>query len=305
MLSGAMLNLDDPRVQEMLVKATDWQLVKSDSDDVKTGGQPDNPKSSADSGGRMKPSLPPLGRNPPPRRNPVRPSLPRKKGPGKGKTWRDVTAGDAAKYAVSAYEMAKSIIRYINVEEKQFAVDGTGSTTTITSTPSVINLSNVAQGSNYPDRTGDSIKPLWLDFRFYATGNSAVSGNMLRLLVVQDRENQGVDPALGDVLAGLSDPMLAPPHPLYKQRFKYLVDRNLSFNNPVGLAASGTSTTFLAEKKDPEIYRIRLSGHIFYDATAGADASNLEGAIFLMAVSQDATNGPGIRYSSQLTFTDN
>jgi hypothetical protein len=228
--------------------------------------------------------------------------MPRKRNPG---SWRDITAGDAAAYGYKAYEMAKQIVRLINVEEKIFDVDGTGSAQVVTSTPFIANLSNVAQGTDYFNRTGDSIKPLTLRFAYNSVGSSAAVGNMLRIIVVQDRENQGVDPVMGDVLAGLSTPILAPPHPLYKQRFKILFDDMVAFTNYPDLASSGTSTAYVPERKKPVVVEVKLTGHIHYDATAGADASNLEGAIFLMAASLDASNGPSIRFTSRLVFTDN
>lgn len=241
---------------------------------------------------------------------PIRPpNLPKKIRPGKrggsAKSWRDITAGDAAAYGYKAYEMAKQIVRLINVEEKIFDVDGTGGPTTITSTPTVINLSNIAQGTDWYQRVGDSIRPLTFRFAYNSLGSTATVGNMLRILVVQDKENQGVDPTMGDVLAGLGTPILAPPHPLYKQRFRILFDDVVAFVNYPDLATAGNATGYVPDRKRPVVVEGKLSGHILYDATAGADASNLEGAIFLMAASLDASNGPSIRYTFRLTFTDN
>ncbi len=231
--------------------------------------------------------------------------LPTKKKPKRRQGWRDVTVGDTIDYGWKAYQMVKDVVRLINVEEKVFDVDGTGSSTTVTSTPLVVNLSNIAQGTDYYQRIGQSIKLLSIEFSYSALGSSAQNGNMLRLLVLQDRENQGVDPTLGEVLTGLSTPILALPHPLYRQRFRILVDEKLSFTNYPDLATSGTSTGYVPDRKAPKYFSFKMNGHMHYDATAGADASNLEGALFLMAVSLDAANGPGIRYSSRITFTDN
>lgn len=245
-----------------------------------------------------------LGRSRPRNRiSPVRPTRPRFRQP---KGWRGITVGTAADYGYKAYQMAKGLVRLINVEEKIFDVDGTATGTELQTTPTVVNLSNIAQGTDFFNRVGNSIRPQTFRFAFSCAGNVNNPGHMVRLLVVQDKENQGVDPTMGDVLAGLSQPILAPLNPETKQRFRILVDRAIAFTQPSpGVAASGTSTTYIPERKQPEIYDMRLSGHIRYDDTAGADASNLEGALFLMAVSTDASNGPSLRYTSRLTFTDN
>lgn len=241
------------------------------------------------------------------RLQPIRPSLP-KKGGGKKKKpsggWRSITAGDAASYGYAAYKMAKQIISLINVEEKFFDVDGSGGVT-VTSTPSVINLSNIAQGTDYYQRLGNSIRPQNFEFRAVLRGNTAVAGNQCRILLVQDKENQGVDPTLGDVLAAGTYPILQPHNPLYKQRFKYLYDEIVNLTNPSpDLATTGTSTAYIPARLVLPPVKMHLGGHIRYDATAAADASNLEGALFLMAVSLDAANGPNLAYTTRLEFTD-
>lgn len=252
---------------------------------------------------------------PPPRRfvprfsavQPKRPSLPKKKLPGRNKSrggWRDITAGDAASYGYAAYKMAKQIISLINVEQKFFDVDGSGGVT-VTDTPSVINLSNIAQGTDFYQRVGNSVRPQNFEVRMILRGNSATAGNQCRILIVQDKESQGTDPTLGLVLAAGTYPILQPHNPLYKQRFKYLYDEIVNLTNPsVGLASSGTSTDYIPARIVLPMLKMHLGGHIRFDATAGADASDLEGQLFLMAVSLDATNGPNLSYTSRLEFTD-
>ncbi len=248
----------------------------------------------------------PLGRSRPAIRRPAirPPRVPRLPQPRRRATWRDVTAGDVAGYGVKAYEMAKQLVRLINVEEKRFEADGS-SGTVVTTTPIVHNLSNVAQGADYYQRTGDSVRPLYLDLRFTVLSNAATQHNSLRIMIVQDKENQGTDPTMGLVLQGVTDPLVALPNALYQQRFKYLFDDVIELNNDTSLASSGTSTTYNVKRSNVQQHRFKLSGHILYDDTAGADASNLEGALFLMAVSRDATNGPTLAYTTRLTFTDN
>jgi len=234
--------------------------------------------------------------------SPIPPPRPRRGDPAH---WRNYTAGDVADYGYKAYQMAKSIVRLINVEEKVFDVDGTASATTLTTTPTVVNLSNIAQGTDYFNRVGNSIKPLSIRIAWSSMGSNAAAYNRMRLMVVQDKENQGVDPTLGEVLAGLSQPILAPMNPETGRRFKVLLDTSEAYTNLVGPTTSGTSAGYNPELKPDQSITVKLGGHIYYDDTAGADASNLEGAIFLMAVSLDASTGPTMRYATRIIFTDN
>ncbi len=220
------------------------------------------------------------------------------------RTWRDITAGDAVDYGWKAWNLAKKISTLINVEEKVWDVDGSGGTT-ITSTPTVVNLSNIAQGTDYFNRIGDSILVQSMEFRAEVEGNAAAANHSLRVLLVADRYQDGVDPSLGDVLQAGTSPLVQPYNVFTRQRFSILYDQLIEINNVVGLATSGTSSSYYGLRMDiPDMAR-KWNKHIKFDASAGADASNRENALFLMAVSSNASNGPALKYTFRLTFTDN
>jgi len=223
----------------------------------------------------------------------------------KEKGWRDVTAGDALNYGKKAWQLAKHLATLINVEDKKFDVDGSGGAT-ITTTASVINLSNIAQGNDYNNRSGDSILGQGIEFRAWIRSNAAVSMNMCRILLLADRENHGVDPVIGDVLQAGTNPFLQPMLATAGNRFEILYDELVNLHSPSpGLASAGTSTDYV---KDvlllPTLIR-KWNKHIKYTSTTGADASNWENALFLMAISDQAANGPGLFYTFRLHFTDN
>lgn len=226
--------------------------------------------------------------------NPVRPP----------RSWRNYTMGDAADMGVKAWQLAKHLATLINVEEKTWDVDGSGGVT-VTSTATVVNLSNIAQGDDYGNRSGDSILCQRLEFRARLQGNAATSMNSCRVLIVQDRANRGVDPVIGDVLQGGTNPTLQPYLEPQSGRFVVLYDEHIRMSNTVGLAASGTSTDYIpANVVLPSMIR-KWNQHIKYQGATGADGSNWAGALFLMAISTDATNGPSLGYTFRLKFTDN
>jgi len=228
----------------------------------------------------------------------------KKGGPKKSKGWRSVTAGDAVDYGYKAWQLAKHLATLINVEDKKFDVDGSGGTT-ITSTATVVNFTNIAQGNDYNNRSGDSILGQALEFRATAVGNTAVPRNIIRVLIVVDRENHGVDPVIGDVLQGGTQPFLQPMLATSANRFEVLYDELVSVVNAPGLAASGTSTDYVPDRVVFRPLIRKWNKHVKYTSSAGADASNWENAIFLMAISSDATNGPLLQYTFRLHFTDN
>jgi hypothetical protein len=227
-----------------------------------------------------------------------------KGGPKKSKGWRAITAGDAVDYGFKAWQLAKHLATLINVEDKKFDVDGTAGAV-VTTTATIVNLTNIAQGNDYNNRSGDSILGQALEFRARVTGNSAGPMQNLRLLVVVDRENHGVDPVIGDVLQGATSPFLAPMLATAANRFEVLFDEYVVLTNAVGLAATGTSTDYVPDTIILRPLIRKWNKHIKYTSSAGADASNWENAIFLMAISSSASNGPNLAYHFRLHFTDN
>ncbi len=224
--------------------------------------------------------------------------------PVRRRTWRDITAGDAADYGYKAWVLAKKMATLINVEEKVHDVDGSGGIN-VNSTPTVINLSNIAQGTDYFNRVGDSILVQSFELRLTAVGETNAEAQKMRVLLVADKEQNGTDPTLGEVLQGGTSPLIQPYNVFYEQRFNVLYDELVTMNNRVGLATGGTSTAFLGERVDmPDLVR-KWNKHIKYDASAAADASNRENALYLMCVSNSASTGPGLQYTFRLRFTDN
>ncbi len=238
-------------------------------------------------------------------KNTTKPVRPNRGGRRPNKGWRDITAGNVVDYGHKAWNLAKHLATLINVEDKKFDVDGSGGTT-ITSTPTVVNLSNIAQGNDYNNRSGDSILGQAIEFRAIVVSNAAVAGNLIRVMVVVDRENHGADIVMGDVLQGGTSPLIQPVLATSANRFEILYDELISAPTPgVGLATSGSSTTYLSTFVVPPALIRKWNKHIKYTSSAGADASNWENAIFLLAVSNQASNGPTLNYTFRLHFTDN
>lgn len=229
----------------------------------------------------------------------------KKKGTRTPKGWRDFTVGQGLDYGKKAWQLAKHIATLINVEEKVFDVDGSGGIV-ITSTPTVVNLTNIAQGSDYFNRVGDSILLQGIEFRARVNSNTAAGADWMRVLIVRDKLQRGVDPVLGDVLQGGTSPSVQPYLEPQDQRFDVLYDHLIEINSPgVGLATSGSSTTYMPHRVVlPPLVR-KYNVHVKYQNTTGADASNWIGGLYLMAVAGDATNGPNLSYAFRVRFTDN
>lgn len=207
--------------------------------------------------------------------------------------------------AHKAYKGVKYIKSLINVEKKYWDVARAFSAQS--STPTIANLSNLAVGDSYNNRDGNSILCQTLFIRLFIKGQAGTgpTGNLFRFIVFIDNDQRGTDPTAAELLEDTSTAsnMIMSPllHTVYK-RFNVLIDKvcHIGAVSNVATQSYATGTMF----KTFKFYK-RLKGHhIRYSADAGADASNSEGSLYILTVSDDAV-GPTLAWNSRLRFTDN
>lgn len=207
---------------------------------------------------------------------------------------RQREGGDSVgKYFGDAWSLAKrtanglnEIRKLINVEEKFFNVN---TSFTIPTTGTINCLSQMGQGTDYNNRIGDSLKIQKLVFRAKLLMNTASTGTIVRVLIIRDLFQQGVDPTFTNVLGGANP--LNPKNFLLRDRFSILVDELIYLSN------SGEDGCSLH-------YNIPHEGHIKYIGTTAAAASNGFGSLYLLTVADEATNVPTFTWNSSLYYTD-
>ncbi len=214
-----------------------------------------------------------------------------------------VSLTDAYNVAMKAWQTAKWIRGLVNVEQKFH--DSKVTFSNIDNAGVVLNLSNIAQGDDVTERTGDSILLRKLEFRLLAVPGSASTRNLMRIILFRDMQQDGTDPTVGQVLedSGTVYSVISPLAYFYAdgngrvERFKILHDEVMELN----------TVKYPLREMAYEKHFNSGSIHIWYDATASADASNREGALYVLLLSDisGANNGPSGSYYSRITFTDN
>jgi len=199
----------------------------------------------------------------------------------------NMKVSDAAYLAQKAWSAVKMISTLINVEEKLFDV---ASSVNPSSTGNIINLSNIAEGSDYNNRDGLSILTQSLTFNTIMTKHASAVNTFLRVILFRDNDQRGTDPAVTDVLETAS--VIAPIMHFSANRFTIVDDKMFVLTDSSATALQSRST-------------YKLNKHIYFNNTTGVDASNYEGALYALILSDQATNTPTIAYYSRLAFTDN
>jgi hypothetical protein len=153
---------------------------------------------------------------------------------------------------------------------------------------------DIAQGDNIGNRSGDSIRPLKLTFRIASFMNVAATAQVCRFIIFQDNMAYGATPAVTDILDSAN--YMSPFNPVNAQarRFKILCDHH--FTNVTGGSDQATETTKV----------MKMKGIIHYIATGTGAASAGKNSIYVLFINDTtgAANQRQYRWSYQLEYMD-
>ncbi len=202
------------------------------------------------------------------------------------------------KYFGDAWSLAKrtavglnEIRKLINIEEKD--LETIQASVAFDTTGTIYSLSTVAQGTDYNTRVGDSIKMQRITVRYRLFKNSSATASMCRVILFRDLDGYGTAPTTADVLqtVGSATAPLTPPDFLNRKRFAIIRDELVDLNSTGDSSYSG-------------VWDLAHEGHVLYLGTTAAAASNGKGSVYMLALSDEATNTPTIAFSARIVFTD-
>lgn len=187
-----------------------------------------------------------------------------------------------------AKKAASKLVKYYLNPEYKFLDDT--STTTVSSAGSIdATICTLAQGDTVNNRNGNSIKVTSHLLRYTITRNSLADTTSIRLVLFTDVSSAGVGPSVTDVLQNAS--VLSPLNQVNGSRFKILMDRHYSLSSDRPIITSQ--------------YFKKMNHHIKYlDATANSSSLG-QGPIYMLMISNQATNTPTLAFQSRMRFLDN
>lgn len=213
---------------------------------------------------------------------------------------RKVKTDAVGQYASDAWSLAKrtavglnEIRKLINIETK--FVDKAQTSTAISTTATVFAISQTAQGLDVSNRVGDSIKLQHITVRGRVNVSTAASNSLVRIMVIRDLDGYGTAPVSADILqdSATVSSCLSPINYLNRERFSVLYDELVELQGIV----QGTAGM-------PFYFDSAHAGHVLYLGTTATAASNGKGSLYVVALSDEATNTPSIAFYSRVTYTD-
>lgn len=187
----------------------------------------------------------------------------------------------------------------------------------VSSTPTIIPLTDISQGSTAGTRNGNDVKPVSMQVRWSVLCSTTDSYNSVRFLIVQGRDWRVGDPASTDLQANGSQDMLTPLEWHKKARFAILYDSGAVRTRTINVY-SGSSPYIVFHhdhhKKLKELPRgsdainIKLAGRknvvnrIKFDGTTATTGS---GRFWLMVCSDStAIQHPTVEYYIRTVYRD-
>lgn len=194
--------------------------------------------------------------------------------------------------AQKALKIAQQVKSLLNVEVKNHDVQQ--SLVNITSTPVIVQLTNIANGDTTNTRDGSQVKLTALEFTMQILLNSSATRSSFRCLIICDKQTNQALYTPGDVLEDVSgtDMIFSPINLDNKRRFQILAD----FTSHVG-TAEGRIKHFKRY--------IKLNKIIRWDASTPSIADLTQSSLSLLMVSTEGTNGVTVTTFSRLRFVDN
>jgi hypothetical protein len=204
-------------------------------------------------------------------------------------------------YASDAWSLAKrtayglnEIRKLINIETK--FLDTNVPSYTVSTTGSMTPISEIAQGLTSTTRVGDSLRIQHIEVRGRVQVNTSATNSLVRVMLVRDLDGYGTAPTVADVLevnASVGAP-LSPEKFAKRERFSILFDELICVQSAISTGTAMIPFTFMTTHQ----------GHILYLGSTAAPASDGKGSVYLLAVSDEATDLPTVAFISRILFTD-
>lgn len=192
--------------------------------------------------------------------------------------------------AADAYKGVQLVKQLVNTE---FDYKDTAATVNPAAAGALVLLNGLTQGDTASSRTGNSIRMKSYDMRWFVNNNSSAGQTEVRVMLVLDKQSNGVTPSVTDILA--TNTVVSPRNLDNRKRFKVIMDRNYA------ISTAGPSSRY-----DSAHFK-NIQTHVAYynSSNAGTVADISTNALYLLYLSDQATNTPGLQYYFRLRFIDN
>jgi hypothetical protein len=190
--------------------------------------------------------------------------------------------------------VSKQVVQILNSRIERKLVTGATAGIDWSATGTVSEIStDIAQGDNINNRSGDVIRPIRLNFTIISRCIVAAASNVFRVILFQDTMANGAAPLVTDVLNTAVNYSQYKPINQQSKRFKILAD-------------FGGVNVNLANNQESILHKsVKLRGTTHYVGTSAGSTVAGKNSIYVLFISSNITAGSiNYRWSYSLEFTD-
>lgn len=198
------------------------------------------------------------------------------------------TASRVANTAYTALKIAQGVSSLVNAELKYH---DQSMLNTPDDSGTVDFLSGIPEGDDNTQRNGRSIRAKSIYLTGSVAQNASATETIVRIIVFRDKSGAGTPPIVLDVLS-VTDVTSPLNVDTAGNRFQILSDQRFQFSN------SGSKIAWIKRY-------IPLNFHINYLYTDGTPGSCGTNAIYVIMISNETTNPPGVELNARIQFIDN
>jgi len=185
-----------------------------------------------------------------------------------------------------ALAIATTVASLVNVEFKRNDMAGSG---LVNTTGTIVQLNQITGGSDAVQRVGNEIELKSLYLKGGIRRNAAAGYTNMRIMLVHDRENTGSTPAITDILESASVFSLANWD--NRKRFRIMKDTKYNFGDDT--------------MKDYSFYKNFGTRGFKLEWTTDVATACKSNVMYLVCISDEATNTPSFTWKARSVFIDN
>jgi hypothetical protein len=218
-----------------------------------------------------------------------------KKKPQKASRRRGLAAlslGETGAYLQEFWSYARAGLSIFNTEVKMFDTYFSSLTNYAGNT---VYCSGIAQGADWNQRGGNSVRLVGLEVSYIATMVGATSNG--RMLLFQDNESRGAAPTLAETLelGGGSYGVVSPYEHKSVNRFNMLKDELFHWG-------TGNATGSVTVAKH---FLLPTSNHVMWNGTTAAQGDSGEGALYVQYMGDLVGNSFNLLFWCRMFYVDN
>jgi len=204
-----------------------------------------------------------------------------------------ISLQQAADFVGAVWKYGSYVLGALNAEMKEYY---SLIANAVITNSNAYQLLSIAQGSDYNNRIGDSVKLDNMRIEYTLNVNATAGQNLTRIVVLRDFMNTGAVPTLASIFQDVSSQAALIVSPYLHS----LGDRYEVLYDAVHVQVTAADSAIVHKRVG-----LGINDHVLWSGTSSAIGDTYQGHPFLFAITDQGVNGPKLVVNATSYFVDN